>query len=40
MTARVLVVGAVNVDVVVSTDDLPGSGQSRRRRQRRALRRR
>lgn len=40
MTARVLVVGAVNVDVVVSTDELPGPGQSRRRRQRGALRRR
>ena len=35
-----LVVGAVNVDVVVSTDELPGPGQSRRRRQRGALRRR
>lgn len=30
MTARVLVVGAVNVnvDVVVSTDELPGPGQT------------
>lgn len=28
MTARVLVVGAVNVDVVVSTDVLPGPGQT------------